>query len=655
MRETNASQVAPASSWMKKLMDGKAPLARGISAPSGFVKQIHVDSDFNWFGEGDPNEMFELQEKLGEGAFGSVFKAILKQSGFVLAVKQIQTGKNEETKQTIQKEIELLRALSHRSVLQYYGALVVQDAMWILTDYCAPGSVSDCMELTEATLTEKQLAIVLAASLEGLEFLHSRQVVHRDLKCANILLTEAGEVKIADFGVSERLSVAVGVRRTVVGTPYWMAPEVITGNGYGTEADIWSIGITAIEMADGVPPLANIAPMRAMFKIPHLPPPTVQDVGRFTSEFIDFLAKCLTKDPKNRPTATQLLTHPFVAPYTRIAAADAKLVRAPVVEKVRQAMTRKDAKSGRSSQAQQLPLGDPASVAGRPQAKKVKRKMSKKEKKKLAADVKEEGLRMATETASEDEGGASSLGTFLKREDDAEAGVFGTFVKKDDDGVESSEDWAAGTMILMDQAAVHRAPSLDSLEEENAEPAGTTVFKGTMDANDKPLGTQFQTFRQMISGRFEDGKTSETKATVEEAIAAAGSDTQSKFPEHKENMESAFGTPAASIPAPSDVNSTVSKTDLPTWRYRASLLKRSAVHITGRLRPVGAAIVSCAQDARLACCIAWAEASRQKDDGWGRFVVFLKCLILFSSKRSLTAAQTWARWASAEFRREPFV
>lgn len=165
--------------------------------------------------------MFQLQEKLGEGAFGAVYKAILQQTGFVLAVKQVQTDRDGQ-REAIQKEIDLLRQCRHRNVLQYYGTVPVGNAIWILTDYCGAGSVSDCMEQTESTMTEQQTAIICAAALEGLAFLHDRGIVHRDVKCANILLSEDGEVKIADFGVSEQLTMTVGARRTVVGTPYWM-------------------------------------------------------------------------------------------------------------------------------------------------------------------------------------------------------------------------------------------------------------------------------------------------------------------------------------------------------------------------------------------------------------------------------------------------
>ncbi|KAJ3215669.1 Serine/threonine-protein kinase 4 [Dinochytrium kinnereticum] len=210
--------------------------------------------------QGDPKQIFEIKEKLGEGAFGSVFKAVHKKTGFVVAVKEILIGKVNE-KEIIQKEITMLRQCRHINTVQYHGCLPVDDSIWILTDYCGAGSITDCIELTDSTFSEPQIRIVLAAAVDGLAFLHSRGIVHRDVKCANILLTEDAVVKIADFGVSEKLTQTICVRNSVVGTPYWMSPEVITGSDYGTEADIWSLGITAIEMTDGKSDRSIIQPL----------------------------------------------------------------------------------------------------------------------------------------------------------------------------------------------------------------------------------------------------------------------------------------------------------------------------------------------------------------------------------------------------------
>ncbi|KAJ3089624.1 hypothetical protein HK102_005907, partial [Quaeritorhiza haematococci] len=287
-----------------------------ISGPFNFESKLHVDGDFHWSGDTgqDPREIFEIQEKLGEGAFGAVFKAVLKQTGAVLAIKEVLIGKVND-RESIQREINMLRQCSHKNTVQYYGSILVDDCIWILTDYCGAGSITDCIEITGSTFTEQQTTVVLAAAVEALAFLHGRNIIHRDVKCANILLTDDAEVKIADFGVSEKLTQTVGFRNSIVGTPYWMSPEVITGSDYGTEADIWSLGITAIEMTEGVPPHAELHPMRAMFKIPSLPPPTLSNPSAYSPEFNEFISLCLIKDPKRRPSARDLLTHPFIAKH----------------------------------------------------------------------------------------------------------------------------------------------------------------------------------------------------------------------------------------------------------------------------------------------------------------------------------------------------
>ncbi|KAI8920161.1 hypothetical protein DFJ77DRAFT_451412 [Powellomyces hirtus] len=321
---------------------GKSAAKNGpfaIGSPFNVEKRLHVDGEFNWFGDGDPREMFDIQEKLGEGAFGAVFKAVLKQTGFVMAIKEILVGKLND-RNSIQKEINMLRQCRHRNTVQYFGCFNVDDdSIWILNDYCGAGSISDCIELTETTFTEPQIAIVLAAALEGLAFLHSRNIVHRDVKCANILLTENAVVKIGDFGVSEKLTQTVCVRNSIVGTPYWMSPEVITGSDYGTEADIWSLGITTIEMTDGVPPHSTVHPMRAMFKIPFLPPPTLLQPSAYSKQFNDFIARCLVKDPKKRPSAQELLQHPFIERH--VGQQHNNDLRKPLMEKVREVMARR--------------------------------------------------------------------------------------------------------------------------------------------------------------------------------------------------------------------------------------------------------------------------------------------------------------------------
>lgn len=163
-----------------------------------------------------------------------------------------------------------------------------------------------------APFSEQHIAAVCCAILKGLNYLHSKRKIHRDVKAGNVLLTEDGDVKLADFGVSAQLNNTISRRQTVIGTPYWMAPEVIQETSYDGKADVWSLGITAIEIAEGKPPLSGIHPMRAIFMIPNKPPPTLSDTEKWSPEFNDFIAQCLIKDSNQRPSAKDLLKHPFI-------------------------------------------------------------------------------------------------------------------------------------------------------------------------------------------------------------------------------------------------------------------------------------------------------------------------------------------------------
>ena len=179
-------------------------------------------------------------------------------------------------------------------------------------EYCGGGSVSDIMRLRKKTLTEEEISTILMDTLLGLEYLHARRKIHRDIKAGNILLNSEGHAKLADFGVAGQLTDTMAKRNTVIGTPFWMAPEVIQEIGYDCLADIWSLGITALEMAEGKPPYGDIHPMRAIFMIPTKPPPSFRNPDRWSSEFIDFVSRCLVKNPEHRASASSLLKHEFI-------------------------------------------------------------------------------------------------------------------------------------------------------------------------------------------------------------------------------------------------------------------------------------------------------------------------------------------------------
>jgi len=213
----------------------------------------------------------------------------------------------------ILNEIKIMKQCRSSYIISYYGSYFKENELWIVMEFCGAGSVSDLMRITDKTMNEEQISVILKDALKGLIYLHSKRKIHRDIKAGNILLNNKGEGKLADFGVSGQLSDTMAKRQTVIGTPFWMAPEVIQEVGYDVKADLWSLGITAIEMAEGKPPYSNIHPMRAIFMIPSRPPPKLTEPDKWSKEFNDFIAQCLTKNPEQRPSASDLLKHNFIA------------------------------------------------------------------------------------------------------------------------------------------------------------------------------------------------------------------------------------------------------------------------------------------------------------------------------------------------------
>lgn len=256
-----------------------------------------------------PEEVFTIISKIGRGSYGSVYKAQHIKTGHVLAIKQVPV---DTDLQEIIKEISIMQQCDSPYIVKYFGSYFKNTDLWIVMEYCGAGSVSDIMRLRRKTLTEDEIATVIYYTLKGLEYLHERRKIHRDIKAGNILLNMDGNAKLADFGVAGQLTDTMAKRNTVIGTPYWMAPEVIQEIGYDCMADIWSLGITALEMAEGKPPYGDIHPMRAIFMIPTKPPPSFRDPDKWSPQFIDFVTKCLVKNPEERKTAKELLQHDFI-------------------------------------------------------------------------------------------------------------------------------------------------------------------------------------------------------------------------------------------------------------------------------------------------------------------------------------------------------
>ncbi|XP_057614583.1 mitogen-activated protein kinase kinase kinase kinase 1 isoform X3 [Chionomys nivalis] len=263
----------------------------------------------------DPREHYDLLQRLGGGTYGEVFKARDKVSKDLVALKMVKMEPDDDVS-TLQKEILMLKTCRHANIVAYHGSYLWLQKLWICMEFCGAGSLQDIYQVT-GSLSELQISYVCREVLQGLAYLHSQKKIHRDIKGANILINDSGEVKLADFGISAQIGATLARRLSFIGTPYWMAPEVAAvalKGGYNELCDIWSLGITAIELAELQPPLFDVHPLRVLFLMTKsgYQPPRLKEKGKWSSAFHNFVKVTLTKNPKKRPGAAKMLSHQLV-------------------------------------------------------------------------------------------------------------------------------------------------------------------------------------------------------------------------------------------------------------------------------------------------------------------------------------------------------
>jgi len=299
-----------------------------ITSPKDFKHLVHIDRNFNWtFDESlDTSTIFKKVRAIGQGGFGSVCEMLHIPSNTKLAGKIISPdAMNRATKEALKKEIDLLRTILTPYTVRYYGSITFENSLMILMEFCDHGSLRDVIDFRNLVLDENQISIIMHDVLLSLTFLHDKyHILHRDIKAANILINSNCDVRVTDFGVSRKFDIEKTLATTsIIGTPYWMAPEVINGKKYSFPADIWSLGFTAVELAEGAPPYCEFPPTRAMIEIVTRGFPGFRNGAKFSQEFVDFVKQCTQLSPQQRPTATELLKHPFI---TRSNQLDRKLI-----------------------------------------------------------------------------------------------------------------------------------------------------------------------------------------------------------------------------------------------------------------------------------------------------------------------------------------
>ncbi|XP_044024099.1 serine/threonine-protein kinase PAK 6-like [Siniperca chuatsi] len=288
------------------------PSSTQQTAPDGGVKVTHEQFKAALqmvVDPGDPRMTLENFVKIGEGSTGVVCIARERHSGRQVAVKMMELRK-QQRRELLFNEVVIMRDYRHQNVVEMYRSALVEEELWVIMEYLQGGALTHIV--SETRLNEEQTATVCEGVLQALSYLHSQGVIHRDIKSDSILLTLDGRIKLSDFGFCAQISKDVPKRKSLVGTPYWMAPEVICKTPYGTEVDVWSLGIMVVEMVDGEPPYFSDTPITAMKKLRDEAAPSVKNIQRLSPVLKDFLGCMLTRDTQQRSSASDLLEHPFL-------------------------------------------------------------------------------------------------------------------------------------------------------------------------------------------------------------------------------------------------------------------------------------------------------------------------------------------------------
>ncbi|KAI9151217.1 hypothetical protein H9P43_009832 [Blastocladiella emersonii ATCC 22665] len=309
LASATAAAVAASNKPLPPPKDAAAPAAPAAPARE-MTKEAVVARLEQIVSQGDPTKQYRNLVKIGQGASGGVYTATQVSTGEVVAVKQMNLDQQPK-KELIINEIVVMKKSKHPNIVNFIDAFLWKGDLWVVMEYMDGGALTDVV--TYNLMTEGQIAAVCREVLQGLAHLHSQGIIHRDIKSDNVVLSNQGQIKLTDFGYCAQINEYQSKRNTMVGTPYWMAPEIVTRKDYGDKVDVWSTGILCLECIEGEPPYLNENPLRALYLIATNGTPQLQNPGQLSSTFRDFLAKCLEVDADRRPSAAEMLRHPFLA------------------------------------------------------------------------------------------------------------------------------------------------------------------------------------------------------------------------------------------------------------------------------------------------------------------------------------------------------